>query len=126
MVYHLRGATCVFVCSLMCVCFLMYACVSVHNVVVCVCAHIKFLIISLQVNKEKKITSLIHYKVDVGCAARALKVGVSQWYLINQIRLPRSSFNLQEPHNRSDHCRISTPKPHLKKAARGQMRSSHH
>lgn len=34
--------------------------------------------ILLQVNKEKKITSLILYKVDVGYAEQALKVGVSQ------------------------------------------------
>ena len=55
-------------------------------VCVCVCVRIIFpytcsynvLIISLRVNKEKKISSLTHYKVDVGCAAKALKVGVSQ------------------------------------------------
>lgn len=46
-------------------------------IVVYICSY-NVLIITLQVNKEKKITSLTHYKVDVGCVAKALKVGVSQ------------------------------------------------
>lgn len=71
----------------------MHVCLCII-LLLCMCSY-KVLIVSLQVNKEKKITSLIHYKVDAGWAARALKVGVSQWNLINQIRLLDSSFNLQ-------------------------------
>lgn len=59
---------CVFVCLLMCV--------SLHwvRMFVYICSY-NVLIISLQVNKEKKIASLTHYKVDAGCAVKALKVG---------------------------------------------------
>lgn len=55
---------------------------------VCMCAYIcryHVLITSLKVNKEEKITSLKDCKVDVGSAAKALRVGVSHRNLINQI-----------------------------------------
>lgn len=68
----------------MCVCLFTDVCVFIYWVSVCVCITVVYicsynvLIITLQVNKERKITSLTYNKVDVGCAAKALKVGVSQ------------------------------------------------
>ncbi len=74
--YHLWGALCACVCLLTDVWMHVYVCVYVMMVYIC---SYNVLIKSLQVKKEKKITSLTHYKVDVGCAANALKVILSQW-----------------------------------------------
>lgn len=90
----------------MCVCLFTDVCVFMYWVSMCGCVCLRVcitlvytcsynvLIISFQVNKEKKITSLTHFKVDVGCAAESLKVSASQWNLTNQIRVSCLSFNL--------------------------------